>query len=142
MEHALVALVTQEAHERLTFSIFDEDYEFMASRSRFYNVCKNSTKDFITVPMLNNFFIGKNPEQVDFWYCDAYLPDNTGRPSLWRIGSFHDVDHMDWGCHDCKYDRAVEAVYMVRANAGVFTPYDFAKVAQKRILDVMTKVTP
>ncbi len=136
------ALVTKESQERLTFSIFDEDYEFMTSRSRFRNMCMNSARNYIDVPMIPNFFLGKNPETVRFWYCDTYLSDVDGSASLWRVGAFYDIDHMDWDCRDCKYDRAIESVYMVRANAGVFTPYQFAKTAQVRILDLLTKITP
>lgn len=136
------ALVTKESQERLTFSIFDEDYEFMTRRSRFKNVCQNSPRNYIDVPMIPNFFLGKNPETVRFWYCDTYLSDVDGSASLWRVGAFYDIDHMDWDCNDCKYDRAIESVYMVRANAGVFTPYQFAKTAQVRILDLLTKITP
>ncbi len=136
------SLVTKESQERLTFSIFDEDFEFMTSRSRFKNACQNSPRNFIDVPMIPNFFLGKNPETVRFWYCDTYISDVDGSSSLWRIGAFYDIDHMDWNCSDCRYDRAIESTYMVRANAGVFTPYQFAKTAQVRILDLLTKITP
>lgn len=136
------ALVTKENQERLTFSIFDQDYEFMTSRSRFRNVCMNSVRNYIDVPMIPNFFLGRNPETVRFWYCDTYLSDVDGSASLWRVGAFYDVDHMDWDCNDCKYPRAIESVYMVRANASVFTPAQFAKAAQVRILDLLSKITP
>src|SRR5262249_28832018 len=135
-------LVAADNQERLSIAAFDSDHEFMNVRSRFWNACQNSKRDSITVPMIPNFFLGTHPEKVDFWYCDTYQKDVDGSPVLWRVGAFVDVDHMDWNCSDCKYDRAVEAVYMVRANASVFTPEQFAKTAQTRILDVMKKLTP
>jgi hypothetical protein len=135
-------LVTKDSQERLAFSVYDKDWEFMNVRSRFWNACQNSKKDYITVPMIPNFFLGTNPEKVDFWYCDTYQTDTNGQPALWRVGAFVDVDHMDWDCNDCKYSRALEAVYMVRANSDVFTREQFAKVAQERILGVLSKLTP
>ncbi len=135
-------LVNQNDQERLSVAVYDSDFEFINARSRFWNACQNSVKNSITVPMINNFFLGVNPEKVDFWYCDTYQTDIDGSPVLWRVGAFVDVDHMDWNCDDCKYSRALEAVYMVRANASVFLPEQFAKTAQTRILSVLTKLTP
>lgn len=136
------ALVTSESHERLAISVFDRDWEFKASRSRFQRICLNSEKHHKRVPMLNDFFLGHNPEEVDFWYCDAFVAGMDGSPELWRVGAFYEADEIDWGCADCAYPRAVEAVYMVRANASVFTPAAFASVTQRRILDLLTKITP
>ena len=135
-------LVGTNDQERLAVAVYDSDFEFANVRSRFWNACQNSERRSITVPMIPNFFVGTNPEKVDFWYCDTYQTDVDGRPVLWRIGAFTDVDHMDWNCDDCKYTRALEAVYMVRANAAVFLPAQFAKTAQTRILSVLKKLTP
>lgn len=137
-------LVTDSSQERLSVATYDADWEFVNVRSRFWNACQNSpeSRKFITVPMINNFFLGKNPENVDFWYCDTYQKGLAGEPVLWRVGAFVDVDHMDWDCSDCKYGRALEAVYMVRANSAVFTPELFAKQAQTRIMSVLDKMTP
>lgn len=136
------AVATETNHERLSISIYDQDYELMTERSRFNNSCLNSEKRSIDVPLVNDFFLGRNPETADFWYCDTYIPGLDGTPELWRVGAFYDVDAIDWSCPDCKWSRAVEMVYMARANASIFTPYDFAKQAQHRMLDLVTKVTP
>jgi hypothetical protein len=136
------ALVTKDNEERLSFSVFDADIELTAARSRFANACTNSQRHSITVPMIPNFFLGTNPEAVDFWWCDTYLSDVNGAPQLWRVGAFYDVDHIDWNSPNLRYSRAVEAVYMVRANAAVFEPDAFAKQAQTRILSAISKVTP
>lgn len=136
------ALVADGNHERLTVSVFDADWEFKKSRSRFQRACLNSSKNSMTVPMINDFFLGRLPEEAEFWYCDAYVAGMDGRPELWRIGAFFEGDNLDVQCDDCSSARAVEAVYMVRANAAVFTPAQFAKTAQIRILDVLTKITP
>jgi len=135
-------LVANDMQERLSVSIFDDDYEFMAARSRFGNICQNSVKRYITVPMIPNFFIAKAPEQVDFWICDVSIPNMDGSAGAWRVGAFYDIDHMDWNCPDCKYNRAVEMVYMARVTLDNHLDANFAKTAQQRFLDVMTKLTP
>jgi len=143
------ALVTSENGERLSMAAFDADFELMDSRSRFLNACQNNRRAMIRVPMIPNFFLGTNPEKVNFWFCDTYQPDRDGRPQLWRVGAFYNSDEIDWNCplgRDCgagrSYPRAVEAVYMVRANAAVFTPELFARQAQERILETVAKLTP
>lgn len=135
-------MVTSQNQERLAIAVYDSDFEYMNVRSRYWNACQNSERNYITVPMINNFFLGVNPERVNFWYCDTYQTDVDGSPVLWRVGAFTDVDHMDWNCPECKYSRAIEMTYQVRANAGVFLPEQFARTAQERILSVLKKLTP
>ena len=143
------ALVTNENEERISLAVYDKDFELVETRSRFVNACQNNRRAMIRVPMLPNFFLGTNPEKVNFWFCDTYQPDRDGRPQLWRVGAFYNSDLIDWNCPlapGCgagrSYDRAVEAVYMIRANASVFTPELFAKKAQSRILEFVSKLTP
>ncbi len=135
-------LVAAENQERLSVSIFDADYDLMTATSRFNDLCQNSVKRKIDLPMIPDFFLGKNPEKVDFHICDVYLPDMNGRAVQWRVGAFYDVDHMDWNCDDCRYSRAMESVYMARVHTGIHLDANFAKVAQKRIFDLVSKLTP
>lgn len=135
-------LVTPEKQERVSISIYDADYDLMASTSRFNELCQNADKRKIDVPMIPNFFIGRNPETVDFFICDVYLPDMNGRAVQWRVGSFYDVDHVDFNCDDCRYPRAMETVYLSRVNSGIHLDANFARVAQKRIIDLVSKLTP
>jgi hypothetical protein len=135
-------LVVPENQERLSVSIFDADYDLMTATSRFNDLCQNAVKRKIDLPMIPDFFLGKNPEKVDFHICDVYLPDMNGRAVQWRVGAFYDVDHMDWNCNDCRYSRAMETVYLARINSGIHLDANFAKVAQKRIFDLVSKLTP
>jgi hypothetical protein len=135
-------LVGAENQERLSVSIFDADYDLMTATSRFNDLCQNSIKRKIDLPMIPDFFLGKNPEKVDFFICDVYLADMNGRAVQWRVGAFYDVDHMDWNCDDCRYSRAMESVYLARVHTGIHLDANFAKVAQKRIFDLVSKLTP
>jgi hypothetical protein len=134
--------VRSDWQERLAIAVYDPDFEFMTSRSRFYNACQNSEVNVLRIPMLENFFIGRTPEHVNFWYCDTYQADPDGEPVLWRVGAFLDHDEWDWQCATCSYPRAVEAVYMVRANAAVFMPASFGRLAQERFMGIVDKLTP
>ena len=137
-------LVTVENQERLSISSFDQDYELVNVRSRFLNDCQGAAQGthVIEVPMINNFFLGSNPEKVKFHWCDRDMPDMDGTPRTWRIGAFYDNDSVDWNNPNYKTNRAIEAVYMVRANASIFRAEQFARHAQERILDVLKKIDP
>jgi hypothetical protein len=135
-------LVAAENQERLSFSIYDADYDLMPTTSRFNEICQNAQKHKIDVPMIPNFFLGRNPETVDFWICDVYLPDMNGRSVQWRAGAFYNTDQIDWNCDDCRYPRAIETVYLSRVNASIHMDANFAKVAQKRVFETVSKLTP
>lgn len=134
--------VTTENFERISVSIFDSDYEYVTPRSRFVNLCQDRRKSYIDVPMLNNFFLGRNPEQVRFWFCDTVVPGADGSPEIWKVGMFNDVDSYDYNCRSCNYTRAIEMVYMSRPNSENLLPEYFARSAQTRILKVLNKVLP
>jgi len=146
MNHIEIAtdtkVATPENYERLSVSIYDADRELTRSSSRFWNACLNSTIKSIRVPMVNNFFYGRNPEQVDFYYCDTIMAGPNGESETWRVGAFHDVDAIDWNCSECTWGRAIEVTYMARANSRIFLTDDFAKFSQKRVLDFIEKVRP
>lgn len=138
------ALVTDLAQERLVVSSFDQDFELLASRSRFMNTCGNRPIKFIEVPMIPDFFLGNNPQKVKFWYCDTIIPGMDGSPETWRVGAFYENDVIDWSdpAQSSKTSRGIEAVYMSRANASILVPEYFARHAQVRVLDVLKKVLP
>lgn len=137
---------TPPGYERISISVFDADYEYMNSRSRFWNLCQNSwQKNVYNIPMLNNFFRWDIPADVDFFTCEAILPNPiSGEPEEWRVGAFFALRggrHMDFGC-GCSYPEAVEMVYMTRPTAGTMFDFQFAQVAQSRILDGLIRTQP
>jgi hypothetical protein len=135
-------LVSETNHERISLSIFDEDFEFMNANSRFWNACNHRDIHRISVPMIPNFFAGNNPEHVDFFYCEADQPGVDGSRERWQVGAFLDLDHYDWVCESCSYPRAIEVVYEARLNTENGRGADLAKAAQDRILEMVKKISP
>jgi hypothetical protein len=133
---------TAGVQERLSVSVYDRDYEFMSGRSRFLNLCGHAEIKRQALPMLGNFFAGRNPESVNFYYCDAILPNAVGRPVLWKVGGFIDIEDFDWQCLDCSYARAVEVIYMATPDALTWRDDYFARQAQDRILGYLRKIQP
>jgi hypothetical protein len=135
---------TAQNYERIAIAVFDDQFEFMSARSRFYRVCGGSKIESMKVPMLNEFFSGVNPSKVQFSYCDVILPGMNGSPEQWRVGSFTDQGY-DWAANTNTRRLSpptVEMTYMMRANHEIFTPAEFAKRVQDRILKALEKVSP
>lgn len=136
------AQVSATNHERISVSIYDNDWEFMTTRSRFKNLCGNAPVQHRSIPMVNDFFYGRLPEEVTFWFCDAIIPARNGAAEQWKIGAFIDIDELDWDCKDCMFDRAVEVVYMARPGQDTWRDDYFARSAQERILKYLSKLQP
>lgn len=110
---------------------------------KFAQVCQGKDVNFIDVPMINNFFLGRAAETVRFWYCDAILPSATGTPTPWKIGAFVERDQPDAYCSACSASaRTIEAVYLLRPSEFTYMPAYFARKAQERIGSMLTKVLP
>ena len=142
------AMVTAPGYERIAVSVFDADYEFMNSRSRFWNLCQNSwQRSVYQIPMMNQFFDWQLPSDVDFFTCEAILPNPiSGQMEEWRIGAFFAIKggmRMDFGCN-CgnTYPEAVEMVYMMRPSLGTMFDFQFATRAQDRILGQLQRIVP
>lgn len=114
----------------------------MTMRSRFKNLCANAAIHVKRIPMVNDFFYGRLPEEANFWMCDAIIPARNGASEMWKIGAFIDIDELDWNCRDCAWDRAVEVVYMARPGNQTWRDDYFAKSAQEAILKRLTKIQP
>jgi hypothetical protein len=110
---------------------------------KFYQVCRGKPIDFVDVPMVNNFFLGRAAETVRFWYCDTILPAADGTPTLWKVGAFQEIDQADAYCSACDAQTTgIEAVYMTRPSNLIMMPSYFARKAQERIGGQLQKVTP
>lgn len=153
-------LVTSTNHERFFVSTYNgststgSGYDVMydadgymlqvpSGLRKFAQVCQGKDVDFIDVPMVNNFFLGRSAETVRFWYCDAILPNTAGEPTAWKVGAFVERDQADAYCSACNASaRTIEAVYMLRPSEFTHLPAYFARRAQERIGSMLLKVLP
>jgi hypothetical protein len=141
---------TPQGYQRLTVSVFDTDYEFMNSRSRFHNLCGNAPVRhvFQQLPMLNRFFLGQVPDRADFWSCNVKMSNALGGPvETWRVGAFFSIRGGSYvptcsGPALCSYPEAVEMVFMALASPENATPEDFAQQAQGAILSTLERSIP
>jgi hypothetical protein len=156
-------LVSESNHERLFLSTYDNTsgyfsrynrYQYLRNSQgasievprglkKFAQLCQGKNIEFIDVPMINNFVIGRSSEEVRFWYCDSILPDAQGEPTAWMIGGFIERDNRDVRCSDCDASaRTIEAIYMVRPSGFSHMPAYFARNAQERIGSTLRKIMP
>ena len=156
-------LVSETNHERLFLSTYNNSSSFFSRYGRyqylrdsqgasievprglkkFAQLCQGKNIEFIDVPMINNFAIGRSSEDVRFWYCDSILPDAQGEPTAWMIGGFIERDSRDVRCSDCDASsRTIEAIYMTRPSGFSHMPAYFARNAQERIGSTLRKIMP
>ncbi len=156
-------LVSETNHERLFLSTYNNTSSYFTRYGRyvqlidsrgssievprglkkFAQLCQGKNIEFIDVPMINNFVIGRSSEEVRFWYCDSILPDAQGEPTAWMIGGFIERDNRDVNCSDCDASaRTIEAIYMVRPSGFTHMPAYFARNAQERIGSTLRKIMP
>jgi len=139
------------AHQRIMINVFDADYEFQRSRTRFEYLCMN--RPIVKGPpmrFLQNFW-AVDEVWAEFWMCDTDLPGTgPGLPGIeqWRVGAFFIVDSAsalpDMYCTACSYStqKAIEVVYMARPNESNWRPENFARTAQSLFLSTLGQAQP
>ena len=139
------------AHERIMINVFDADYEFQRSRSRFEYLCMN--RPLIKSPFIKivNDFWQREELRAEFWMCDVDLPGTgPGFPGIeqWRVGAFFMVDQFselpNMYCNTCEFSskKALEVVYMARPNETNWRPENFARSAQMLFLNSIRESQP
>jgi hypothetical protein len=144
----------QFSHERIMINVFDRDYEFMRSRSRFEQLCMNRIGAISHTPaiaLVQDFWLA-DELRAEFWMCDTSLVGSgLGLPGSeeWRIGAFfivHDGDGFpDLACSEnCNYKNPslLEVVYMARPNTSNWVAEVFARTAQERLLPNLRRIQP
>lgn len=109
--------VTPTHHDRIMLNVFDLDYEFMASRSRFEQLCMNRRGTIQKTPPIRFLERGFWGEWVkaEFLMCVASIAgQGPGLPSSndkWWVGGFFiSKENLDLPLYEC-YTRDYQADY-------------------------------
>jgi hypothetical protein len=135
-------------HERLLIQVFDDQFEFSITRSRFNDLCAKKLewgKVYGQQNLFNGYWFDEQAKG-NMWVCTITLSGLGDTAGVWKVGGFVYVDggqKVDWGCNcSIPNTRAVEVVYMEKVTGSNAFDWEFARHFQEYMMSSLGKSNP